>query len=200
MHFQCEFKHWHMHHCHTKHTANLTEQPGGDGTTGQGWDSREIVEGRQDSGCMPPPACSCTPLTGKWCGSRVAGAKGNQDPHCMLVCPWALQIAQILNQIQCTLRKLINFIVDECGLVAVSLTSQWCARSSLEYDMPSWFDVLSHWVMHGWLSTTEQSGYNLATIWPTIQLIIAIKQGLSLLLSWIQTDHNMHCIVYPIWD
>jgi hypothetical protein len=27
-------------------------------------------------------------------------------------------------------------------------------------------------------STTEQSGYNLATIQPTIQLIIAIKQGL----------------------
>jgi hypothetical protein len=26
---------------------------------------------------------------------------------------------------------------------------------------------------------TEQSGYNLATIRPTIQLIIAIKQGLS---------------------
>jgi hypothetical protein len=25
----------------------------------------------------------------------------------------------------------------------------------------------------------EQSGYNLATIWPTIQLIITIKQGLS---------------------
>jgi hypothetical protein len=165
----------------TKHTANLTEQPGGDSTTGQGWDGREMVEGRQGRGCMPPPACSCTPLTGKWRGSRVAGAKGNQDPHCMLVCPWVLQIAQILNQIQCTLQKLIKFIVDDnkCGLVAVSPTPQWCTCSSLEYDMSSWFDLLSHWVTHGWLSATEQSGYNLATIRPTIQLIIAIKQGLN---------------------
>jgi hypothetical protein len=113
----------------TKHTAKLTEQRGGDGITGQEWDGREMVEGRQGGGCMPPPACSCTLLPGKWRGSRVAGAKGNQDPHCMLVCPWVLQIAQIINQIQCTLQKLSHFIVDdnECGLVAVSLTPQWCA-------------------------------------------------------------------------
>jgi hypothetical protein len=45
-------------------------------------------------------------------------------------------------------------------------------------EMSSWFDVLSHWVTHGWLSATEQSGYNPATIRPTIQLKFAIKQGL----------------------
>jgi hypothetical protein len=42
----------------------------------------------------------------------------------------------------------------------------------------------------------EQSGYNLATIWPTIQLIIAIKQGLILI--WSLHNSYANCSAYFI--
>jgi hypothetical protein len=75
--------------------------------------------------------------------------------------------AQILNQIQCTLQKLIHFIVDnnECSLVAVSLTPQWCTRSSLvRHVILIWCVVtLSHvWVAECHRTIWLQSGYNLA--------------------------------------
>jgi hypothetical protein len=71
-----------------------------------------------------------------------------------------------------SIKEKIRFIVDnnECGLVAVSVT---CIHPhSVNNDMSSWFDMLSHWVTPGWLSATANKlncskwfwRYNLATI------------------------------------
>jgi hypothetical protein len=88
-------------------------------------------------------------------------------------------LAQILNKIKCTFTKeKIRFIVDnnECSLVVVSVTL-------VRLTTTCYHDLMCCHSAHGWLSTTANKlncskqfwQYNLATI----QLIFAIKQGLT---------------------